>query len=220
MHIPVSIVGANRRFWFSTLALLEAMQGFECDSCYRDSKAALAGIQASRPELMLMDVARLESSVLECVARARAMLPRLRVLIAVGGPNRHGLRECLLAGVTGYWIRPFSQAEYEQAIRAVANGEISLSPAAAQDMEGTFIHFQKHAKYQLSRREREVMACLLLRNSDKEIADKLGLQSGTVHAHLHRIYARMNVHSRDEAVRKLLGLEKAAKSDQPRNSAR
>ena len=58
----------------------------------------------------------------------------------------------------------------------------------------------------LTRREREILACLLAGKSDKEIVEKLHIGLGTVHAHLANIYPKLGVHGRGEAIAKFLGL--------------
>ena len=58
---------------------------------------------------------------------------------------------------------------------------------------------------QLSHREQEIMTCVCHRQSNKEIAEALGISAATVHAHLSRIFKKLDAHSRSEAIRKYLG---------------
>jgi DNA-binding NarL/FixJ family response regulator len=208
MRTAVSIVGTDTPFRFSTRRLLRGMVDFRCEGCYRDGVEALAGIQAFHPQILLIEIHKLKASVLECAERARAIVPGLRVIIAMGFPERQALLECLMAGITGCLIKPFNSADLKLAIQTVGRGEIFLCPAAIQKLAATVIQFYKPPAVRLTIKEREIMACLLLRNCDKEIAEKLGLEHGTIHAHLHNIYAKLKVHKRAAAVRKFLDMQR------------
>jgi DNA-binding NarL/FixJ family response regulator len=208
VQTAVSIVGTDAPSRFSTRRLLRGMVDFKCEGCYRDSIEALAGIRAIRPQILLIEIHKLKTSVLDCAERARAIVPGLRVIIAMGFPERQALLECLMAGITGYLVRPFTSADLKLAIQTVGRGEVFLCPAAIQELATTFIQYYKPPAVRLTIKEREIMACLLLRNCDKEIAEKLGLEHGTIHAHLHNIYAKLKVHKRGAAVRKFLQMQR------------
>ena len=72
---------------------------------------------------------------------------------------------------------------------------------AIDNQDGTHINRQ-----QLSRREREIMACLFQGCSDKEIADTLRIGAGTVHSHMHRIFDKLGVTTRHEAITRYLDI--------------
>lgn len=146
VQISVSILGTEKRSRLSTKRLLEAMKGFVCVGFHRDAREALVAIKTFRPDLMLVDVPKIDSSVLRCVSRAKELSPRLRVLILTRLMERHGLLVCLMTGVTGYWVKPLASSELTRAIGTVAKGGISLCPAAAQELAKIILEYHQSAR--------------------------------------------------------------------------
>jgi len=213
MPIRVSIVDDNENVLDSIKLILKSLKDFVCAGCYRSAREAVAGISVSRPDVVLMDIRMPEMSGIECTQRLKSVLPSLGVIMFTGFPNKQALLESLMAGATGYLEKPFSAANLESALHAVSQKRAALSPAAIQDLVETLNHSRRQKKkIELTARERQIMACLLLRKSDKDISEDLRIAPGTVHAHLDHLFAKLQVHSRDEAVQKYLGLPSGAGS--------
>ena len=98
--------------------------------------------------------------------------------------------------------------ELEKAVRDVYAGDIHFSQSALQSLAGVFQAKRTIGvnSLLLTAREEQVVACLISGRQDKEIAEELGVGKDTVHSHLQRLYAKLGVHSRREAVQKYLGL--------------
>jgi len=206
MPIRISIVDDDENVLDSIKLILESVKDFVCAGCYRSAWGAVAGIPVSRPDVVLMDVRMPGMSGIECTQRLKSVLPSLGVIMVTGFPNKQVMIESLMVGATGYLEKPFSPAHLENAIRAVSQKSVALSPGAIQDLVETLNQFHRQTKkIELTSRERQIMACLFLRKSDKEIAEDLRIEPSTVHVHLHHLYAKLKVHARDEAVQKYLG---------------
>jgi DNA-binding NarL/FixJ family response regulator len=98
-------------------------------------------------------------------------------------------------------IKPLTENILRRALQDALQKEVTICFRAQQiivsslKMAGTLAN-----SHGLSQRESQIVACLLLGTSNKEVAGHLGLSPNTVHVHLGRIFRKLNVHSRAEAV--------------------
>jgi len=112
----------------------------------------------------------------------------------------------LSAGASGYLLKRAPRAELLEAIREVKQGG---SPMTTHIARKVVLSFQKPAATNeptenLSTREQEVLDCLSQGLIYKEIAEKLGISYETVHTYIRRIYEKLQVRTRTEAVAKFL----------------
>jgi DNA-binding NarL/FixJ family response regulator len=115
--------------------------------------------------------------------------------------------QSLLAGASGYLLKRSSMMELLDALRQVRQGGSPMSSAIARRVVQYFNKMGDGAceLERLSPREREVLELLARGDAYKEIADKLSLSIETIRMNVKRIYAKLHVHSRGEAVAKYLG---------------
>jgi DNA-binding NarL/FixJ family response regulator len=174
-----------------------------CVGYVRNGHDALRELPSLRPELALLSLSMCDMTGVDCARSLKVQLPALRIIMLGTSSDGHLLLESLMCGAAGYLIKPFDVTELDRAIRAALRGGVSLCPTAAQVLARIF-KTPPHGFWSLSTRQRQIVACLIGGQSDKEIAGSLKIGPGTVHTHLHQIFQRIGVHSRTEAVRKLL----------------
>jgi DNA-binding NarL/FixJ family response regulator len=150
------------------------------------------------------------------VRRIKALAPGLPVLIISGDSDPTSIVERCAAGAGGYVLKPLAPEELARALASVARGQPVLCPEAQKALLHT-VHGAATATTLwargLSSREQEVAGCLLAGWSEKDIADRLGIMYDTLHVHLVRIYKKLGVHSRKQAVAKLLGVWRGGGGD-------
>jgi DNA-binding NarL/FixJ family response regulator len=184
---------------------------------YRPScPSALEGDRGpgSPADIVLVGVPHHEGSHLACVRRIKALAPDLPVLIISGDCDEASIAECCVAGADGYVLKPMAPEELACAVSSVAQGWPVLCREAQKAilsilhrLAATTVWFPG-----LTGREQEMAGCLVASLHDKEISARLGMAEATVHVHLTRLYRKLGVHSRGQAVAKLLGVG-AAKSN-------
>jgi len=114
----------------------------------------------------------------------------------------------LLAGARGYLLKPISRCELEEKLRVLARGQ----PVLAADALRSLVCALNRASAGvddwiiLSPREKQVLAYLSLGLWSKEIALTLGITDGAVHRYLHNAFRKLGVHSKRDAVKKVMGL--------------
>ncbi len=205
MLIRIVIVDDDERFLLSVRESLRAAGDIACLALVRRAAEALRVVPALRPDVALVALRLAGGSGLDFARSVKAVFGTARIIMISDCSDEHVLLEALMAGASGYIIKPASGAELERAVRAVHSGGASLCPASARALIRVFQTLPQGAQ-PLSTRERQVMACLLCGHSNKEIAVDLKIGSGTVHTYAQRIFHKTGTHCRTEAIRRFLGL--------------
>lgn len=202
MAITVSIVEDQDPLRATLARVLSRADGFECVSDYPSAEAALEGLPRDRPQVVLMDINLPGINGVECVRRLKAQLPEVLVIMLTVYEDTENIFNALAAGATGYLLKRTPRAELLDAIREVVRGG---SPMTAHIARKVVQSFQQAPPAQsptanLSQREQEVLNLLSQGFLYKEIADQLGISYETVHTYIRRIYEKLQVRTRTEAV--------------------
>lgn len=179
----------------------------------REASALLA---AARPDLVLADAAIVRATDLPArAAEAGAGL----VAFAVAEEDEEEILACAEAGVAGIVALDASIADVAAALKAAAEGEVRCSPRVAAllmrrvaSLAATRPPEQRRAP--LTRREREIGACVARGLSNKEIATELGIETATVKNHVHNLLEKLRLRRRGEVAPALEGGPGAAR-DRP-----
>jgi len=206
MAISVSIVEDNEQLRGTLARVLNRAEGFRCVSQYGDAEAALQGLPNDRPEVVLMDINLPGMNGVECVSKLKQVAPQIQVVMLTVYEDTENIFNALAAGASGYLLKRTKSAELLDSIREVQRGGSPMTTHIARKVVQSF---QKSGPSpqpteNLSQREQEVLDCLSQGFLYKEIADKLGISYETVHTYIRRIYEKLQVRTRTEAVAKFL----------------
>lgn len=174
---------------------------------YSTAEAALGGMTADCPEVVLMDIQLPGMSGIECVGKLKAAHPEVLVLMVTVYDNNERIFEALAAGASGYLLKRDIPTKLMEALDDLLAGGSPMSSAIARKVVQ---HFQKPAPtknedHNLTPRERQILEQLAKGSLYKEIAWDLGIGFETVRSHIDNIYKKLHVRSRTEAVVKFLG---------------
>ncbi len=205
--ITVSIVEDNSGMRDSLAALLEKVPGMRCVSTHGSAEEALERLPEVQPRVVLMDINLPGMSGIECVARLKAKLPNSDLLMLTVHEDTEAIFKSLRAGATGYMLKTAPLKEIVSGVQDITQGGVAMSAAIARRM---IQHFNEQPKStpeveKLTPREQEILEFLSRGLYNKEIADRLSITTGTVRNHLQRMYRKLHVTSRTEAVLKYLG---------------
>lgn len=178
----------------------------ELVSQHASTESALDSLPAARPDVVLMDINVPLLNGVECVRRLKPLLPQTQFLMLTVYEDADHIFAALAAGAAGYLLKSTRRVELLAAIEQIMQGGSPMSsgiarkvvqsfsrPAAARsDLEG------------LSPREQSVLELLTKGFLYKEISDSLGVSVATVNTYIRRIYEKLQVHSRSQAVAKYL----------------
>jgi DNA-binding NarL/FixJ family response regulator len=203
MPVTVSIVEDDPSLCKGLARLIGQTQDIHCLGCYSTAEEALRGIPQTPVEVVLMDINLPGMDGIDCVRKLKALKPALRIVMVTIYENPEQIFKALTAGAIGYVLKHRPSAELLNAIRDAHNGG---SPMSSQIARKVVQFFQNSGPLNeaedLSGREQEVLALLAKGYLIKEIADQLGLGFDTVRTYIRRIYEKMHVHSRAQAVAK------------------
>ena len=206
MPITVSIVEDNDQLRATLVRLINRAEGFRCLSDYANAEAALEGLPQERPEVVLMDINLPGMNGVECVRRLKQIAPTTQVVMLTAYEDTENIFNALASGASGYLLKRTPRAELLDSIREVQGGGSPMTAHIARMVVQSFRKAAPSAQSaeNLSGREREVLDCLSQGFLYKEIAEKLGISYETVHTYIRRVYEKLQVRTRTEAVAKFL----------------
>jgi len=152
-----------------------------------------------------MDINLPGMSGIDCVARLKAQMPEQRVLMLTTYEDSNLIFDSLRAGAQGYILKNRPPAELLEAIQQVHEGGAPMSMRIARKVVTFFNELPGPApeSERLSERETQVLAALAKGLLYKEIGTQLAISENTVRTYVKRIYEKLHVQSRTEAVAKL-----------------
>lgn len=208
MSIPVAIVEDDARIRRSLAAMLASAADIPCVGLFASAEEALAKIPALRPRVVLMDVHLPGMSGVDCVRELVGMEPRPQIVMLTSYDDSELIFSSLSAGACGYLLKPIRTAQIIAAVRDVYAGGSPMSSQIARRVVEAFsrpaaAHGVNSALSSLSDREGQILQLLSEGYLYKEIAERLAVSYATVRTHIERIYTKLHVRSRAQAVARM-----------------
>jgi RNA polymerase sigma factor (sigma-70 family) len=206
MPITVSIVEDSDKLRETLVRVLNRADGFSCVSQYANAEDALKDLPQIKPDVVLMDINLPGMNGVECVRQLKKIAPEIQVMMLTVYEDTENIFDALAAGASGYMLKRTAGKELLEAIQEVKNGGSPMTTHIARKVVQSF---QRSAAAEaqtesLSEREQQVLDLLSRGLIYKEIAEKLGISYETVHTYIRRIYEKLQVRTRTEAVAKFL----------------
>jgi DNA-binding NarL/FixJ family response regulator len=204
--ISISIVDDDKRLRESIAAFIDGAPGFRCVSAYGNGALALEKLPADSPDVVLMDINMTGMDGIECAGLLKTRMPKVQIVMLTVYEDTDKIFKALSAGANGYLLKRAEPAKILEAVRDVFAGGSAMSSSIARKVVASF---QKSLpavppESHLSPREQTVLACLANGLTYKAIADELGISIETIRTHLKRVYQKLHVRSRTEAVAKFV----------------
>jgi DNA-binding NarL/FixJ family response regulator len=209
----IAIVEDNATMRKTLIALLDGTPGYRCVCACDSAEVALTEIPKHQPDVVLMDIHLPGESGIACAARLTENLPELQVIMLTVYKDTKLIFQALKAGACGYVLKRSRPEEILAAVAEVRTGGAPMTGEIARMVVRSFKQtpVSNPNTEGLSGRELEILTLLSKGLSNKEIAGSLALSDGTVRSHLVRIFKKLHVHCRSEAVAKYLRAQPAAK---------
>ncbi len=170
-----------------------------------DGHEAVALVDQTQPNVILMDVLMPEMDGIEATRRIKENHPEVQVLLLSSSNDEDLVKSGIQAGALGYVLKNISAQDLAKAVRDAYHGQSTLSPAAMQALVSVTARLPEQ-DYHLTEREQELLGLLVKGLSNPEMAERLTISLSTVKFHISSILAKLGASSRTEAV--TIALEK------------
>jgi len=204
VNIAVSIVEDDAPAREALADWIRHAPGFRYLSQHGSGESALAKLPAEKPGVVLMDINLPGMSGIECVRQLKPQLPDTQFVMLTVYEDTDHIFDALAAGASGYLLKQTPRDELLTALKEVHAGGSPMTSNIARKVVQSFLRAapQVDESVNLSPREREVLELLACGYLYKEIADNLGITVATVVTYIRRIYEKLHVRSRAQAVAK------------------
>lgn len=187
-------------------ALINGTPGFECVASYGMMETALARIVSNAPDVILTDLGLPGMSGIEGIERLREIFPEIPIIALTIYDNDKEIFNALCNGANGYLLKNTPPARLLEALQEAVEGGSPMSPAIAARVVKLFRTFRppEHADYHLTNQEITLLKLLIEGHHKKTAAREMEISIHTISFHLKNIYEKLQVHSKTEAVAKVL----------------
>ena len=202
----ISIVEDDEGLRRELEALVNGAAGFRHLRSYPDAEAALAGLPAELPDLVLMDINLPGMSGIDCVRLLKAKHPALPIVMLTVYEDSDALFQSLMAGASGYLVKRTQRTKLVEALREICAGGAPMSRSVARKVVEFFHQIsslplppkQDSELQHLTPREQEILILLLEGHKNQQIATVLGVSGHTVKNHVYNLYQKLGTDNRLE----------------------
>ena len=170
-----------------------------------DGEEAVRLTMALKPDLAIIDITMPILDGIEATRQIKEICPATTILILTAYDDDQFIFSLLEAGAAGYLLKNVSDRELTDAVRAIYAGESVLHPSITRKVINRFASIssklnEKQTFDTLSERELDILKLATTGLNNQDIAERLNISIRTVQGHLGRIFNKLNVSSRTEAV--------------------
>lgn len=199
MSIKVSIIEDDAPAREILADWVRRAEGFRCVGEHNDAESALEALPREKPTVALVDINLPGLNGIECIRRLKPVLPQTQFVILTVYEDDNHIFRALSAGASGYLLKQTPHQMLLAALRDVHAGGSPMTSSIARKVVQSFRRPGADVA-DLSPREREVLELLSRGFLYKEIADALQLSVQTVNTYIRRIYEKLHVRSRTQAL--------------------
>lgn len=203
--IKVGVIEDQRRFREALSAMIDGTEGFRCAGSFRSMEEALDKIGRDLPNVALVDIGLPGMSGIEGISLLKQKYPKLVLLMHTIYDDDERIFDALCAGASGYLLKRTPPARLLENLREAADGGAPMTPEVASRVVSLFREYHPPDRsYELTPHELRILKLLMDGYNYKTAAAELGVTTHTISFHLQRIYEKLHVHSKTEAVAKAL----------------
>jgi DNA-binding NarL/FixJ family response regulator len=180
---------------------------FKVLDTYKSAEEAVYEIPNQKPDIVIMDISLPGMNGIECIRQIKSKVPKTQFMMFTVYENDEKVFEALKAGASGYLLKNTGLVQMIEALKELYTGGSPMSSNIARKLVTVFRDQQNNPASieALSPRENEILQLLSKGLLYKEISDQLSISTGTVRQHIHKIYEKLHVQNRTEALNKAFG---------------
>jgi DNA-binding NarL/FixJ family response regulator len=207
MTITVSIVEDLDEVREGLVKFINNDPDFKVLDAFSNAEEAIISLPHLQPDIVIMDINLPGMSGIECIRTLKDCCPKTQFLMFTVYENDEKVFEALKAGASGYLLKKTAPSKIIECLKELFNGGSPMSSNIARKLVTNFQSKEDPnlTSLLLSPREKEILELLSKGLLYKEIGEKLSIATGTVRQHIHKIYEKLHVQNRTEAINKLMG---------------
>lgn len=180
---------------------------FKVLDTFKTAEEAMYDLPLLKPDIVIMDINLPGVNGIDCIKAIRNKIPDTQFMMFTVYENDEKVFEALKAGASGYLLKNTGLIQMIEALKELHNGGSPMSANIARKLVNIFQEQEKSKVpvEELSQRENEVLQQLAKGLLYKEIAEKLSISIATVRQHIHKIYEKLHVQNRTEALNRAFG---------------
>jgi DNA-binding NarL/FixJ family response regulator len=204
--IKVVIIEDLRDIREGLAALLNGTEGYKCVGKFGSMEEALRNIQRDVPDVVLSDIGLPGMDGIEGVGLIKEKYPDMTILMLSVYSDNDRIFDALCAGAGGYLLKKTPPSRIVESLNEAINGGAPMSPEIARKVITLFreVRPPERVDYDLTPHEQRLLKLLIDGHTKKTAAAEIGVSVNTVSFHLKRVYEKLQVHSKSEAVAKAL----------------
>jgi DNA-binding NarL/FixJ family response regulator len=202
--ITVAIVEDIKEIREGLQLLIDNSDNFSCKEVYGFGEDALKGLPTSQPDVVLMDINLPGINGIDCIKQLKLQCPHTQFIMSTVYEDDDSIFESLKAGATGYLLKKTEPLKILDAINEVYGGGSPMSSQIARKVIASF-QVKNGVEDILTPKEKQILKALSKGLRYKEIASEMQISIETVRSHVRRIYEKLQVQSRTEALNKVYG---------------
>ena len=184
--------------------LISGSDGFEVVAAYKNCENVVDEVSAFDPDVVLMDIDMPVVNGIEGLKRIRAVNDKVKVLMLTVFDDNQNVFQAISNGANGYVLKKTPPARLLEYIAEANTGGAPMTASIATQVLKMFanLNTKQGEDYHLSDREKQVLQLLVDGYSYKMIAAEMFIAIDTVRSHIKKIYEKLHVNSKSEAVAK------------------
>lgn len=204
--IKVCLVEDVKEVRDGMVSLLTLDERFEMLASYSDGESAIENLPVWEADIVILDINLPGMSGIDCLRRVKRLCPHSQFIMFTIYEDDEKVFEALQGGANGYLLKKTPLSKITDLLVELYEGGAPMSTQIARKViERIHVQEADYDRTDISSREYEILKWLAKGLLYKEIADRLKITTGTVRQHIHRIYEKLHVQNRTEAINKALG---------------
>jgi len=204
--IQISIIEDIKDVALSVQAMINSQADMLCDHIFHNAEEAMMFIPNQNANIVIVDIGLPRASGIDAIRFLKEKCPQILFCMFTVYEDDEKIFRSLQAGANGYILKGASKDKILASIRELSEGGSPMSPTIARRIIETFTEKKvqpTNNSLPLTSREFELLQLLAKGMLYKEIGETLSITTGTVKQHIHKIYEKLQVTNKTEAINKM-----------------